>query len=156
MEECSMFNFVNAELGSEDKLGVSEPKFTVENSGKEESIPSTTQDRVVLKQLPNHLRYAFLGDNSTLPVIIFASLNQEEEGKLLNVLRKYRGALAWSIYDIKGISPTIYMHKILMEDSCKALIEPQMRLNPAMKEVVRAEVLKLLKAGIIYAILDSS
>ena len=29
-------------------------------------------------------------------------------------------------------------------------------MNPAIKEVVRAEVLKLLNAGIIYAISDSS
>ena len=60
------------------------------------------------------------------------------------VLRKHKGALAWSISDIKGISPTICMHKILMEESYKPSIEHQKRLNPAMKEVVRAEVLKLL------------
>ena len=48
------------------------------------------------------------------------------------------------------------MHKILMEESYKLTIEHQRRLNPAMKEVVRAEVLKLLNADIIYAISDSS
>ena len=48
------------------------------------------------------------------------------------------------------------MHKILMEELYKPLIEPQRRLNPAMKEVVRVEILKLLNAGIIYAISDSS
>ena len=31
-----------------------------------------------------------------------------------------------------------------------------MRLNPSMKEVVKAEVIKLLDAGIIYPISDSS
>ena len=36
------------------------------------------------------------------------------------------------------------------------VLEPQKRLNPTMKEVVRAKILKLLNAGIIYAILDSS
>ena len=48
------------------------------------------------------------------------------------------------------------MHKILMEESYKTSIEHQRRLNPTMKEVVRAEVLKLLNAYIIYAISDSS
>ncbi|KAK6140963.1 hypothetical protein DH2020_025296 [Rehmannia glutinosa] len=43
-----------------------------------------------------------------------------------------------------------------MEESYKPSIEHQRRLNPAMKEVVRNEVLKWLKAGIIYAISDSS
>ncbi|XP_073025192.1 uncharacterized protein [Primulina eburnea] len=51
-----------------------------------------------LKELPSHLCYAFLGENSTYP----------------------------------------------------------RRLNPALKEVVKNEVLKLLNAGVIYAISDSS
>ena len=47
------------------------------------------------------------------------------------------------------------MHKILMEDNHKPVVEHQRRLNPHMKEVVRAEVLKWLDAGIIYPISDS-
>ena len=64
-------------------------------------------------------------------------------------------AIRWTIADIKGISPTICMHKNLMDETYKPTVEHQRRLNPAMKEVVRAEVMKLLKAGIIYAISDS-
>ncbi|MCQ7416395.1 reverse transcriptase family protein, partial [Salmonella enterica] len=109
-----------------------------------------------LKQLPAHLRYAFLGESSTFPVIISASLNKVEEEKLLRVLRDHKSALGWSIADIKGISPSIVMHKILMEDTFTPSVQPQRRLNPAMKDVVKAEVLKLLNAGIIYAISDSS
>ena len=89
-------------------------------------------------------------------MIISSALSQEEEEKLIKVLRRHKGALAWSISDIKGISPIICMHKILMKQSYKPTIEHQMRLNPAMKEVVRAEVLKLLNTGIIYAISNSS
>ena len=48
------------------------------------------------------------------------------------------------------------MHKILMEDNYKPTIEHQRRLNPAMKEIVKKEVLKWLNAGFIYAISDSS
>ena len=61
-------------------------------------------------------------------------------------------AIAWSIDDLKGISPSIYMHKILLEENAKTSIEHQRRLNPVMKEVVRKEVLKWLNAGFIYAI----
>ena len=42
-----------------------------------------------------------------------------------------------------------------MEDEAKPVRQPQRRLNPHMQEVVRAEVLKLLQAGIIYPISDS-
>ena len=41
-----------------------------------------------LKQLPEHLRYAFLGDSYTFPVIVAASLTPGEEEKLLCVLRE--------------------------------------------------------------------
>ena len=87
---------------------------------------------------------------------VAASLTPEEEEKLLPVLREHRTALGWTISDIKGISPSICMHNILMEELYKPSIKPQRRLNPAMKEVVRDEILKLLNAGIIYAISDSS
>ena len=40
-------------------------------------------------------------------MIIAASLTPGEEEKLLRVLRKHRIALGWTIFDIKGISPSI-------------------------------------------------
>jgi hypothetical protein len=48
------------------------------------------------------------------------------------------------------------MHKIHMETEYKPVVQPQRRLNPIMKEVVKKEVLKLLDAGMIYPISDSS
>ena len=48
------------------------------------------------------------------------------------------------------------MHKILFEESYKPIVQPQRRLNPSMQEVVKKEVMKLLDAGIIYPILDST
>ena len=68
---------------------------------------------------------------------------------------KYKGEIAWSIEDFKGISPSICMHKILLEENAKTSIEHQRRLNLIMKEVVKKEVLKWLNAGFIYAISDS-
>ena len=106
--------------------------------------------------MPDHLRYAFLGGQYEFLFSISTSLSPTEVEKLIEVLRRHKSALAWSIADIKGISPTICMHKILMEELFKPSIDHQRRLNPAMKEVVRAEVLKLLNAGIINVISDSS
>ena len=108
-----------------------------------------------LKTLPSYLKYTYLGENSTLPVIVSAALTPDKEQKLLRVLREYKTAFGWSIADIKGISPSICMHKILMEDNYKPSVEHQRRLNPNMKEVVRKEVIKWLDAGIIYPISDS-
>ncbi|KAL5577892.1 hypothetical protein UlMin_019591 [Ulmus minor] len=112
--------------------------------------------KLELKELPSHLRYAFLEESSYYPVIINSSLNDLEEEKLLRVLREHRKAIRWTIDDIKGISPSICMHKILMEETYKPLVQPQRRLNPSMQEVVKKEVVKLMDAGIIYPISDSS
>lgn len=72
------------------------------------------------------------------------------------MLREHMSAIGWSIIDLKGISPSVCMHKILMEDNYKVIVQPQRRLNPVMKEVVRKEVVKLLDVGIIYPISDIS
>lgn len=89
-------------------------------------------------------------------MIIFAHLNKEEDEKLLHVLRKHIRALRWFITNNKGISPSLCMHKILIEDNYKPFIEHQQRLNPHMKEVVRVEIIKWLNVGIIYPISNSN
>ena len=43
-----------------------------------------------------------------------------------------------------------------MEEESKAVRHPQSRLNPHLQEVVNIEILKLLQAGIIYPIFDST
>ena len=105
--------------------------------------------------MPEHLKCAFLQPEKGKPVIISAGLTRLEEQKLLETLKKYKEAIAWFIEDLKGISPSICMHKILLEEDSITSIEHQRRLNPVMKEVVRKEVLKWLNAGFIYAILNS-
>jgi hypothetical protein len=108
-----------------------------------------------LKPLPDNLKYKFLGPAESLPVIIASDLIDAQEEELLGVLREHKEAIGWTIEDIKEISHSLVMHKIHLEENSKPSREPQRRLNPAMQEVVRAEVIKLLDAGIIYPISDS-
>ena len=108
------------------------------------------------KQLPNHLRYAYLGEESTILVIISSSLSNMEEEKLLHILKKHKEAIGWSLTDIKGIRPSMCMHKILLEEDSKPTMDAQRCLNPSIKEVVRKEVLKWLDPGVIYPISDIS
>ncbi|KAH9781478.1 Endonuclease [Citrus sinensis] len=119
-------------------------------------LPSILQaPKIELKPLPSHIKYMFLGDDETLPVIISSKLSTLEEEKLIRVLRDYKKAIGWTIADIKGISPSTCMHRILLEEDAKPSIQAQRRLNPLMMEVVKKEILKLLDAGIIYPISDS-
>jgi hypothetical protein len=121
---------------------------------KEETVVPESPKKE-LKPLPDNLKYKFLGPAESLPVIIASDLIDAQEEELLRVLREHREAIGWTIEDIKGISPSLVMHKIHMEENSKPSREPQRRLNPAMQEVVRAEVIKLLDAEIIYPISNS-
>ncbi|XP_015949476.1 uncharacterized protein LOC107474367 [Arachis duranensis] len=85
---------------------------------KKEEVPK--QD---LKPLPIHLKYAFLGIANSFQVIINSSLTEEEEGKLPNVLKAHKDALGWTIDDLKGISFAVCVHKILLEDNSKPVVD---------------------------------
>ncbi|KAK1608663.1 hypothetical protein QYE76_032336 [Lolium multiflorum] len=120
------------------------------------TTPPPKEDPVFdLKPLPDNLKYAHIDDKKIYPVIISSKLSEIEEERLLEILKKHRGAIGYTLDDLKGISPSIYQHAINMEDDAKPVVEHQRRLIPKMKEVVRNEVLKLLEAGIIYPIADS-
>ncbi|KAK1698822.1 hypothetical protein QYE76_015519 [Lolium multiflorum] len=120
------------------------------------TTPPPKEDPVFdLKPLPDDLKYAHIDDKKIYPVIISSKLTEFEEERLLQILKKHRGAIGYTLDDLKGISPSICQHAINMEDDAKPVVEPQRRLIPKMKEVVRNEVLRLLEAGIIYPIADS-
>ncbi|GJS73937.1 putative nucleotidyltransferase, ribonuclease H [Tanacetum coccineum] len=93
-------------------------------------------------------------EDNQLPVVISSALTTDEKTRLLEVHRNYKGAIAWSIANIKGIS-SFCTHKILMEDEFKPCVQPQRWVNPNIKEVVKKEVIKLLDARLIYPISDN-
>ena len=78
-----------------------------------------SSEGLILKELPKHLKYVFLGAERSQPVIIAADLIVEKEHKLIRILKKYKEAIVWSIEDLKGINSLICMHKILLEENAK-------------------------------------
>ncbi|WJZ82828.1 hypothetical protein VitviT2T_002553 [Vitis vinifera] len=130
---------------------------------KEKPLPLTNDEeekkeespKLDLKPLPSDLKYAYLEEDK-FPVVISSKLSYQQETSLLEVLRKCKEAIGWSISDLKGISPLVCTHHIYLEENAKPIRQPQRRLNPHMQEVVRNKVLKLLQAGIIYPISDST
>ena len=102
--------------------------------------------------MPAGLRYAFLNGDKETPVIISDKLSDEETSKLIAILEKHRLVFGYSLQDLKGISPTLYAHLILIDPLSTPTREPQRRLNNAMREVVKKEVLKLLHSRIIYPV----
>ena len=133
--------------------GAAAPKKTT--SQLDDSWSELKAPKIELKSLPAGLRYAFLGPNSTYPVIVNSELNNVETAKLLCELRKYRKAIGYSLADIPGISPDLCMHRMHLEDESMTSVEHQRWLNPNLKDVVKKEIMKLLEACVIYAISDS-
>ncbi|KAJ9183359.1 hypothetical protein P3X46_007223 [Hevea brasiliensis] len=112
----------------EKRYGISKIDLPISHT---KLLPFVVQAPVLeLKPLPEHLKYVYLGDNETLPVIILSNLTKIQEDRLIRVLRLQKEAIGWTIADIKGISPSVCMHRILLEDEAKPSREAQRRLNP--------------------------
>ncbi|XP_073121145.1 uncharacterized protein [Henckelia pumila] len=119
-EECETENFqMYAQLEVEGDLAeayeISEPEIDqtrVTNSKVEISLshkkllPYVLQaPKLELKSLPNQLKYIYLGDEETLPVIISKKLTEDQERRLVTILKEHKTAIGWTLADIKGISP---------------------------------------------------
>ncbi|GJY21039.1 reverse transcriptase domain-containing protein [Tanacetum coccineum] len=133
------------------------PHLLVFEINETEKIKTLIKDppNLELKDLPPHLEYAFLEGTSKLPVIIAKDLREEEKEQLLKVLKSHKRVIAWKISDIRGIDPNFCTYKILIEDDFKLVVQYHRRVNPKIHEVIKAEVIKRLDAGLIYPISDS-
>ena len=48
---------------------------------------------LIMKELPKHLKYAFLGAEGSKPVIIAADLTEDKKQKLIEVLKNHKEAI---------------------------------------------------------------
>nr|XP_016500345.1 PREDICTED: uncharacterized protein LOC107818809 [Nicotiana tabacum] len=83
-------------------------------------------------------------------------ITNTQERQLVELLKKHKKAISWSIPDIQGISPVICMHKIMLEENSKPVLQPQRKLNKNLEEVVHKEIIKLLDARVILPSLIAS
>nr|XP_016444714.1 PREDICTED: uncharacterized protein LOC107769969 [Nicotiana tabacum] len=83
-----------------------EPQFEpleLEKRATPPAKPSVEEPpKLELKPLPAHLRYVFLGPDSTLSLIISSSLLDVQVEQLLQVLQESKTAIGWTMADIKG------------------------------------------------------
>ena len=59
------------------------------------------------------------------PFIISSTLTHAQENEVVKLLGQLKKAIGWSIEDIRGISPTMCMHKIILEEEAKPIQEAQ-------------------------------
>ncbi|XP_070035212.1 uncharacterized protein [Nicotiana tomentosiformis] len=68
----------------------------------------------------------------------------------LAVLKKWKKAIRWTLADIWGISPAFCMHKIILEEDAKPSVKHQRRLNEAIQEMFKKEIIKWLAGRDFY------
>ena len=56
---------------------------------------------------------------------------------------------------MRGIPSNLCTHHIYIKSDSWILCQPQRRMNPNVRDIVKEEIQKLLEAGFIYPILDS-
>nr|GEV30749.1 reverse transcriptase [Tanacetum cinerariifolium] len=133
-------------------LFLEEPKIC---KAKNDKSSINEPPEVELKDLPPRLKYIFLEGDDKFPVIIAKDLSVEEKAAPIKVLKSHKQAMAWKLFDIKGINLEFCTHKILMEDDFKPAVQHQRMVNPKIHDVIKKEVEKLLDTGLIYPISDS-
>ena len=56
---------------------------------------------------------------------------------------------------MRGIPSNMCTHHIYIKSDSKHVCQPQRRMNPNIRDIVKEEIHKLLEAGFIYPISDS-
>ena len=79
--------------------------------------------QVELKPLPSLLKYAYLGENETYPVIVNVELNNTQLDQLIALIKNFKSVIGYSIDDITSISPSFCMHRIFFNDDHSTSIE---------------------------------
>jgi hypothetical protein len=86
---------------------------------------------------------------------INANLDEQQKQNLIQVLSKYQQAFAWEYSDMKGIDPQLCTHHIYIEKDARPIRQPQRRLNPHLRDIVKEELQNMLDVDFIYPISDS-
>eukprot|EP00253_Pinus_taeda_P035744 PITA_35744 len=83
------------------------------------------------------------------------NLTDDQKQQLMKLLKENKDAFVWDYTDMKGISPELCTHRIYIKEGSRPVCQPQRRMNPNLREIVKEELQKLLNAGFIYPISDS-
>ncbi|KAE8655271.1 Mitogen-activated protein kinase 14 [Hibiscus syriacus] len=118
-EECQGISELNSmieeELCQNNFIQLTENDYWVdyESLVESENFPILEEQSSLLQARSGHFKYVYLGSE---PVIISINLTANQEKSLLSGLMQHKKAIGWNMVDLKGISPTICMHKIQVED----------------------------------------
>eukprot|EP00253_Pinus_taeda_P017050 PITA_17050 len=77
------------------------------------------------------------------------NLTDDQKQQLMKLLKENREAFAWDYTDMKWISPELCTHRIYIKEGSRPVCQPQRRMNPNLREIVKEELQKLLNRAVI-------
>lgn len=128
-------------------------------------FPTTTD--ILHTLLPQEVCTSHLSEASQVDLTVkvevdlnkYLNINNQLTGTqritLVDLLKCHQHAFAWDYKDMHGIDPIVCTHRIYIKEDCRPLRQPQRRINPTLREIVKEELQKLLNPGFIYPISDS-
>jgi len=106
----------------------------------EDTQASTLVDPCVTNPITPRVQNVEFGPERTLK--ISSSLSPSQEKGLCSLLASHLDAFAWSYKEMKGVHPSVCTHHIYIKEDCKPVRQPQRRMNPALKDIVKEELQK--------------
>eukprot|EP00253_Pinus_taeda_P017564 PITA_17564 len=144
-EDGAINNFTSqTELTSRTQCHMIKAAF--DNKLEEDPLKDTHDHTILVTSVANS-KIVEIKPGKTLN--INANFTSEQETNLIHVSRKYKEAFAWDYPDMKGIDPQLCTHHICIEKDARPIRQPQRRLNPHLKDVVKVELQKLLDVNFI-------
>lgn len=125
------------------------------------SLNSSASRDIFHKLLPQEIQTSYLSKISNVELVtqievalgrnlnINSQLTADQRLSLIKLRKAQKQAFVWDYHDMKGLNPTLCTHRIHIREDCKPIKQPQRRINPSLREIVKEELQKLLNAGFI-------
>jgi hypothetical protein len=94
-------------------------------------------------------------DSSPKYINLGVDCTSEEVDQYVSLFKEYLDVFAWSYDDLKAYDKTIFQHIIPLREGEKPVKQKIRMMNPKLKPLVKIELEKLKKVGIIYPIRHS-
>ena len=83
------------------------------------------------------------------------NLKADELEHLVTLQKQDKGDFVGEYIYMRGIPSALCTHHIYIKNDSKLVHQPERRMNPNIKDIVKEEIQKLLEAGFIYPISDN-